>query len=230
MEDENDKLKRESKEKIFQIFRDILARVAELEELGAVGNRLLIGFHQGLEFLRRPPINKTSKLIGSIIEANKSKMFASYLEAGCMNSHDVVENTSKLHTCLVGLHDHLIKAKSILDDIKCHLEDANDALQTANKCSSAFLDNADKLDQLEETNSEEDVPSSHLEEPQMTDYAALIAMIYSMVKQDYVMQEKIVTSLSLKSSQGELECYCLMWSLRPFINDQIMRQAWSLVT
>ncbi|CAI9767477.1 unnamed protein product [Fraxinus pennsylvanica] len=41
--------------------------------------------------------------------------------------------------------------------------------------------------------------------------------------------ERIVRSLNLKSSPGELESYCLMWSLRPFVDDDIIREAWSLV-
>lgn len=107
----------------------------------------------------------------------------------------------------------------------------------------------------------------------MTDFAALMGIVYSMVKQDYVMQvinfwytffhillwsnapkslaswcwtfwsfcnstidnfttllqERIVTTLNLKSLSGELESYCLMWSLRPFINDEIVHQAWRLI-
>jgi len=50
----------------------------------------------------------------------------------------------------------------------------------------------------------------------------LVLTIYKLL-----LQEKIVSSLSLKSSSGELECYCQMWSLRPFIDDQIMQQALS---
>ncbi|RVW92083.1 hypothetical protein CK203_037122 [Vitis vinifera] len=44
-----------------------------------------------------------------------------------------------------------------------------------------------------------------------------------------LLQERIVSSLNLKSSTGELESYCLIWSLRPFINDEIMHQAWKLL-
>lgn len=65
--------------------------------------------------------------------------------------------------------------------------------------------------------------------PEITDYAVLMAFIYRMVKQDYEMQERIVSSLSLKSSSGELETYCQMWSLRPFVDDEIMQKAWGLL-
>lgn len=75
-----------------------------------------------------------------------------------------------------------------------------------------------------------EVELCHLEKSKVTDYAAMMGIIYAMLKQDYTMQEKIVSSLNLKSSAGELESYCLMWSLRPFVNDEIMFQAWKLVT
>ncbi|GMP83602.1 hypothetical protein CsSME_00037450 [Camellia sinensis var. sinensis] len=75
----------------------------------------------------------------------------------------------------------------------------------------------------------EETVSSELPKPEHTDYAAMMSVIYSMVKLDYIMQQRIVSSLNLKSSSGELESYSLMWSLRPFINNDIMHQAWRLI-
>ncbi|XP_028077083.1 uncharacterized protein LOC114279094 isoform X1 [Camellia sinensis] len=77
--------------------------------------------------------------------------------------------------------------------------------------------------------SQEETVSSELPKPEHTDYAAMMSVIYSMVKLDYIMQQRIVSSLNLKSSSGELESYSLMWSLRPFINNDIMHQAWRLI-
>ncbi|XP_058746208.1 uncharacterized protein LOC131619085 [Vicia villosa] len=51
-----------------------------------------------------------------------------------------------------------------------------------------------------------------------THLAALMVAIYGMVQQDYLMQERIVSALDLNVSSEELESYCLMWSLRPFLN------------
>ncbi|XVF59166.1 hypothetical protein PTKIN_Ptkin07bG0253900 [Pterospermum kingtungense] len=228
--EEDKKLEREIKEKTFQIFKDFLTRVAKLDELVAVGGGLLSGFQQGLEFLRRTPINKTSKLIENLIKANETDRLKSYLEAGCINNYDRVQNMSKLRTCLLGLQDHLIKVKSILDDLKCLLEDATAALETANEHLSPLLEmeSVDGLD-LQESSSEDKITSYHLRKLEVTDYAALMGIVYNMVKQDCVMQDKIVSSLNLKSSSEELESYCLMWSLRPYINDQIMHLAWKLI-
>ncbi|KAM7504430.1 hypothetical protein LguiB_003334 [Lonicera macranthoides] len=79
------------------------------------------------------------------------------------------------------------------------------------------------------TYEKEEMLSSDVEKPEVTDYATAMTVIYSMVKQDYTMQERIISSLNLKSSSEELGSYYMMWSLRPFMNDEIMRQAWKLV-
>lgn len=50
-----------------------------------------------------------------------------------------------------------------------------------------------------------------------------------LIKNSSWLQERIISSLSLKSSSGELESYCLMWSLQPFIDEEISHKAWRLV-
>jgi hypothetical protein len=42
----------------------------------------------------------------------------------------------------------------------------------------------------------------------------------------FCLQEKIVMSLSLKSSSTELQSYCLMWDLRPYVDGKVMDLAW----
>lgn len=117
--------------------------------------------------------------------------------------------------------------------------------------------------------------SSDTQRPEITNYATMMAVIYSMVKQDYFMQvviflwyrcssrkelimfpsfdnlwnvakhvdycnmfscdlvsllqEKIISGLNLNSTSEELESYSLMWSLRPYIDDEVMHQAWRLI-
>ncbi|KAJ9692746.1 hypothetical protein PVL29_011707 [Vitis rotundifolia] len=233
MEDEECNLLIEPRQRIVQKFSDFMTRVAEFEELAAVGSRLLIGFQQGLEFLRRPPINKTSELVEKIIKSNETKRVKSYVEAGCIDSHDGTQNISKLHTCQLGLQDHLSKAKCILSEIESLIDDVVGGMQTTNENLSDLQDRYfDKWDQQEPAYDKEEITSthaSHLQKHEAIDYAAMMGIIFSMVKQDYVMQERIVSSLNLKSLAGELESYCLMWSLRPFINDEIMHQAWKLL-
>ncbi|XP_034696065.1 uncharacterized protein LOC117922142 [Vitis riparia] len=213
MEDEECNLLIEPRQRIGQKFSDFMTRVAEFEELAAMGSRLLIGFQQGLEFLRRPPLNKTSELVEKIIKSNETKRVKSYVEAGCINSHDGTQNISKLHTCQLGLQDHLSKAKCILSEIECLIDDVVGGMQTTNENLSDLQDRYfDKWDQQEPAYDKGEIASthaSHLKKHEATDYAAMMGIIFSMVKQDYVMQERIVSSLNLKSSTGELESYCL---------------------
>ncbi|KAJ7953469.1 FAD-binding protein [Quillaja saponaria] len=82
-------------------------------------------------------------------------------------------------------------------------------------------------DELNEQPSTENMEeNSHFQSPDVAHSATLMGIIYSMVKQDY---ERIVSALNLKSSSREVDSYCLMLSLRPFINDEVMHQARRLV-
>ncbi|KAM7499135.1 hypothetical protein LguiA_023549 [Lonicera macranthoides] len=181
-------------------------RTTKFEELVTEGSRLLVQFQQGLEFIRRPSIEKTSKLVEDIIKANESRRLLSYVEGGCINALDSVEN--------------LNKSKSVVVQLESLAEDAKGVMQSESLPPLLLKDN--------EWPSEE-MLSSDVEKPEVTDYATAMTVIYSMVKQDYTMQERIISSLNLKSSSEELGSYYMMWSLRPFMNDEIMRQAWKLV-
>ncbi|THG09598.1 hypothetical protein TEA_025091 [Camellia sinensis var. sinensis] len=398
MESEEHILMSELNEKIFQIFSDFMTRVIKFEELVAVGSRLLVGFHQRLEFIRRPPINKTSELIERIFRANETRRVLTYVEAGCVNAHDSIQNISNsaslsAHCICIGfncgglrsigellrlkkqtlspllqeivlalvlpdLHqivfDEMPKirkllvtlkrgagldlplcrcrkegllsislqksklvrrrscrkmgpgarseirddglssgsrrkngvsrsqAKCIVNELEGLVKEVTGAMRTANESKPLSQDKVtqdefgpeatlyDKFPcvclpskdlgrggiQEETVSSElpkpehtdyaammsviysmvkldyimqEETVSSELPKPEHTDYAAMMSVIYSMVKLDYIMQQRIVSSLNLKSSSGELESYSLMWSLRPFINNDIMHQAWRLI-
>ncbi|CAI0557407.1 unnamed protein product [Linum tenue] len=203
------------KEKTQQIFEDFLTRVAKLEELGAVANRYLSGFQQSLDFLRRPPIDMESKLMSKLISANDTKRMKSYIQAGCCNTLDRVQNTSK--------------SKIILNEVEDLMEDLTLAIQSYNR-SLPPLQIEDLCDQLDEQHLHQEEPSlGDLQQREVMFISSSVGIIYSMLKQDYVMQEKIVGSLNLNSTPGELESYCLMWSLRPYVNDEIMLQAWRLI-
>ncbi|KAJ0678272.1 hypothetical protein HanOQP8_Chr12g0446021 [Helianthus annuus] len=122
----------------------------------------------------------------------------------------------------------MFNSKDIINELEFLVEDVQLAIEAA--VSESSQDNHTDLDLEAATCSEEGNVSFVLKKPGDVDYAIMVAVVYSMVKQDYVMQEKIVSSLSLKTSSGELESYCLMWSLHPFVNDEIMHQAWSLIS
>ncbi|XP_057957450.1 uncharacterized protein LOC131150619 isoform X2 [Malania oleifera] len=219
MEDNDGKFVIASKETISTIFSDFLTRVTKFEELVAVGSKLLDDFSQGLEFLRRSPINTKSELVEKILKVNETNRVKSYVQAGCINACDGVQNVSK--------------SKCILSELECLMEDVAGELHSANENLSPPWgeESGDVLDLQATTSDEigEEKVLSHPSKPETTDYAALMAIIYSMLKQDYSMQERMVNSLNHNSSSGELESYSLMWSLRPFINDEIMHQAWKLI-
>ncbi|KAF3624115.1 E3 ubiquitin-protein ligase UPL7 [Capsicum annuum] len=166
-------------------------------------------------YLRRQPIEKNTELVEHVIKDNESKRLSSYIEAGCLNAHDSVHNMSK--------------SKYAVDELARLLEDAEAALQSIN-CSLAQMGelNVDNdTDSLK--NSQGEASSVAPVEHEITDIAILMAAVYSMVKSDYTMQEKIVSSLNLASPSEELESYSSMWSLRPYIDDEIMHKAWKLV-
>uniref|UniRef100_A0A7N0UBT1 DUF7795 domain-containing protein n=1 Tax=Kalanchoe fedtschenkoi TaxID=63787 RepID=A0A7N0UBT1_KALFE len=107
---DNVELSSEAKERVVHLFRDSMTRLAKFEELADVGSRLLQGYQQGLEFLRRPPIKK-SDLVEKIIKANETEQLKSYFgeKSKCVNTFDAVENINKLHACDSGLKDHLTR-------------------------------------------------------------------------------------------------------------------------
>ncbi|XP_057797095.1 uncharacterized protein LOC131013101 isoform X2 [Salvia miltiorrhiza] len=231
----------ESKEKIVAIYSDFMRRIGQYDELVSTGSRLVVSFQQALGFLGRAPIDKTSTLVERIINAHGSRRVLSYFEAGCANSHDRVQNVSKLHTCHVGLQDYTSKAKEVVDELEFLLGNAASVVQTSkakggddisfnsDSCITSSLQTAKEKDEDISCNLDSCITSIDQERPDVADYASMMAIIYSMVKQDHTMQVRIVSSLNHKSSQGELETYCQMWSLRPFVDDDIMHKAWNLV-
>ncbi|CAL9242768.1 unnamed protein product [Arabidopsis halleri] len=228
MKDEDREARIEQKKKISEIFKDFMTGITQLEELGNAANNFLLRFQQGLSFLQRPPMVTSSKLMENIIKKNETRRLKSYMEAGCIHIHDAAQSTRALHTSLSGLSDHLIKAKSLLIELERLTDEAALAIETATQFS-VQLDKYSS-DELQQVTCDEENETAQLPQgPEVLEYAALIAVIYSMMKQNYAMQEKIVRSLSLKSSSGELESYSLMWSLRPFVEDEIVNSAWKWI-
>nr|VDC99175.1 unnamed protein product [Brassica rapa] len=218
----------ELKQNIYEIFKDFITGITKLEELDNAANTFLLRFQQALSLLKRSPILTSSKFIESILKNNETRRLKSYVESGCINIDDAALSTRALHTSLSGLSDHLIKAQSLLSDLEHLTDDAALAIDTATKLSTQ-LDEESSDDLRQVTSDEENETVSFAQEPEVTEYATVIAVVYSMVKQNYVMQEKIVRSLSLKTSFDELDTYTMMWSLRPFVEDQIMNRAWKCI-
>ncbi|KAK7251509.1 hypothetical protein RIF29_34778 [Crotalaria pallida] len=202
-------------------------RITKLDEARAVGGRLLSGFHVALEFIRRPPIDTDAKLVNKIIVANETTRVKSYVNSGCRNPNDGAQSVTN--------------CKLILNELEGLLGDVTSAIQRTHGNLSALsdLDVGVELNVLMTNNDSgengalsqtTDVANTKTQKnTDVTHLATLMAVMYSMVKQDFLMQERVVSALDLKSPSEELESYCQMWSLRPFINDEIMHQAWELI-
>lgn len=219
----------ESEEKSFAIFLDFMTRIAKFDELVDVGKQFLNGFHREVEMFRRAQLHKTSDMVDGIIKANCTNRMKSYVEAGGKHPDQNIQNIIKLHSCEQGLQDHLQKVKVLLDELERLKEDAVGLAQMTNQSASLFLDkyfSESTRDQV--TSLEEEIEPLHLQEKSMS-YVTLMMVIYGMLKLDYAMQENIIQAINLGTSSSELESYCLMWDLRPYINDNVIRLAWKSV-
>jgi hypothetical protein len=62
-----------------------------------------------------------------------------------------------------------------------------------------------------------------------SDYVTMMAAIFSMLEQDVHMQEQIVGALGLDLSSEVLQNYCMMWTLRPFVDETVVDKALSWI-
>ncbi|KAG6431432.1 hypothetical protein SASPL_109511 [Salvia splendens] len=211
-------VQRDSKEKISAIYSDFMMKIAHFDGLRCTASCVLVRFQQALG---RPPIDKTSTLVERNVNAHGSRKVMSYFEAVFSNNHDRVQNVGKSFV--------LCKSKDVLDELESLLGKAASVVQTSN--DNNRVDNSSNsvlcIASTEQTANEKDEKCIVQGRPDLADSGSMMAIVYSMLKQDYTMQARIVCSLSHKFSQEELEIYCQMWSLRPFVDDDIMRKAWN---
>ncbi|XP_064955494.1 uncharacterized protein LOC103972911 isoform X2 [Musa acuminata AAA Group] len=191
---------------ITRIFLDFMTKTAKYEELVDVGKRFLIGFHGSIEKFRSSEFQKTSENVAVTIGANWNERMKAYVEAGYRHHQESVQNISNLET--------------LLHELVCLMEDANGVTQAANQNISALLD---------DTPSEEMLCLVLSLEEETISQVIIMRVISHMLKLDCDMQKNIVRALNLKTSSPELESYCLMWDLHPYINVDVMHLAWRLV-
>ncbi|KAK1293441.1 hypothetical protein QJS10_CPB17g02433 [Acorus calamus] len=219
-------------DKAFSFFKDFMTRIAKLEELVGLGNRLLVGFYQELELLRRPPLHKTSKkIVEEVVSAHLTERMKDYIDAGCITRQTAWENVSKLNSYHEGLKDHLHKAKVLLSEIACLSDEVINIMEIANESISPLSNDLSGDGMMNQPcwNEEKESKPLNLRRENILHYAIMMRVIYKMLKLDFEMQEKIVVCLSLKTSSEELDSYCLMWDLRPFMDDDYVRRAFKLI-
>ncbi|CAL9047969.1 unnamed protein product [Musa banksii] len=143
-----------------------------------------------------------------------------FINCNFFSSYFSMKIFTTVHICVQGLRDHLKKVETLLHELVCLMEDANGVTQAANQNISALLD---------DTPSEEMLCLVLSFEEETISQVIIMRVISHMLKLDCDMQKNIVRALNLKTSAPELESYCLMWDLHPYINDDVMHLAWRLV-
>ncbi|CAL4937020.1 unnamed protein product [Urochloa decumbens] len=217
------------------VFADFMTKVARFEELAESGNRLLVRFHKELEYFRRPPIPTDSDVMNQILKTNCTGRMTSYLEAGFRLHCQNISNINQLRSCEDGLKDHINKVKTLLEELECLVEDVYGITLTASLSALEVSDShsidiklttepciMEGVSTLQEEDKSEDQLDSDVS------FVTVMVMVRNMLKLDYTMQEKVVSALSLKTPSSELQGYCLMWDLRPFIDDNVMHLAWKM--
>uniref|UniRef100_A0A0E0EWX9 DUF7795 domain-containing protein n=1 Tax=Oryza meridionalis TaxID=40149 RepID=A0A0E0EWX9_9ORYZ len=216
-------------DKVHRIFLDFMTKVARYDELVDAGKKVLLKFHQEVEHFRRPKLLTKSGAIIEIVKSNYSDRMRSYLEAGCTHHDENIQNMNWLHACQEKLNDHINKAKLLLEELQFLEEDVYSAALTASLSSSRNTDDCPDDDNLTNVCSEdEQQPEDWLD--RAVSFASVIVLVHNMLKLDYMMQEKIVKALWVKTPLSEIEGYCQMWDLQPYIDDNVMQLAWQLVS
>ncbi|CAL4920051.1 unnamed protein product [Urochloa decumbens] len=217
------------------VFMEFMTKVARFEELAESGNRLLARFYQELEYFRRPPIPTESDVMKQILKSNCTGRMRSYLEAGCRLHCQNISNINQLRSCEEGLKDHINKVKALLEELECLVEDVYSITLTASLSALEVSDSHSIDNNLTtepcimegvSTVQEDDKSADQLDSD--VSFVSVMVMVRNMLKLDYTMQEKIVSALSLKTPSSELQGYCLVWDLRPFIDDNVMHLAWKM--
>ncbi|KAL1548136.1 hypothetical protein AAHA92_16411 [Salvia divinorum] len=194
-----------------------MMRIAQFDELVSTGSRFLVSFQQALGFLGRSPIDKTSILLEGMINAHGSRK-AVIRSQSCAVSY--------LYDFREFARSFIIKCKSSIMQTSSD-NDREDISSNSVLCIASTEQTANEKDEDDISCNFNSLHTVQGRPDLAEDYGSMMAIVYSMVKQDYTMQARIVFSLSHKSSQEELETYCQMWSLRPFVDDDIVSKAWN---
>ncbi|KAI3992992.1 hypothetical protein MKX01_009735 [Papaver californicum] len=223
---ENDDVMLDLDKKVYQIFSDFMMRVMKFEELVSVGSSFLVGLHQHLG--ENP--SKTSDVVDGVMKANDTKRLKTYLKYGCINVDEGVQSVSKLIECQKGLQEHMSKVRELLSEVEGLMTAVQEVLRSVseNKFSyegqhavGGFVIHQAEVEK-------EEMESIRPRRPSISDYATIMCSIYNMLKQDYIMQ--IISSIEIcHPSSEELGSYSTMWTLRPYIQDEIISEAWKFI-
>jgi hypothetical protein len=120
-------------------------------------------------------------------------------------------------------------AKLLLEELHILEEDVYSTTLKACLSSLRHMDDCPDDNSLTNIFSEDEQQSGDLLDKAVS-CASVMVLVHNMLKLDYTMQEKIVKALCIKTASSELEGYCQMWDLRPYIDDNVIQLAWQFVS
>ncbi|CAK9210158.1 unnamed protein product [Sphagnum troendelagicum] len=216
---------------VSEIFHHFIGRAVTLEDLQKLSSQMLVGFQQALEAFQRPPLHEASAVLPQVMASAPSERLDTYTDMGCRHVHSDHSVGIKLDSALKGLQNHIEQACGIMEEMRGLLKQANAVMQEELnlELESVSLTGTDIIFEDSRPTAS---PSQQLTSPRMkarglhiSDYVTMMAGIVSMLEQDLRMQEQIVDALGLDLSSEVLQNYCMMWTLRPFVDETVVDKA-----
>ncbi|CAK9208967.1 unnamed protein product [Sphagnum troendelagicum] len=217
---------------VSEIFHHFIGRAVTLEDLQKLSSQMLVGFQQALEAFQRPPLHEASAVLAQVMASAPSERLDTYTDMGCRHVHSHHSVVIKLDSALKGLQNHIEQAGGIMEEMRSLLEQANAVMQEELnlELESVSLTGTDII--FEDSRPTASPSQQVLTSPRMkarglhmSDYVTMMAGIVSMLEQDLRMQEQIVDALGLDLSSEVLQNYCMMWTLRPFVDETVVDKA-----
>ncbi|CAK9266886.1 unnamed protein product [Sphagnum jensenii] len=226
----------DSSPSIAQIFHLFISRFLDLEDLQKLSSQMLIGFQQALEEFQRPPLHETSALLAQVMASAPSERLDNYKDMGCHHAHSDRSVVIKSSITFIGLCKTavlLISAGGIMEEMQGLMEQASAVMQEDlnSQLESVSLMGADMCLEDSQPTQEVKVTSTTVKVSGLftSDYVTMMAAIFSMLEQDVHMQEQIIGALGLDLSSEVLQNYCMMWTLRPFVDETVVDKALSWI-
>ncbi|KAH8931423.1 hypothetical protein BDL97_19G020500 [Sphagnum fallax] len=180
---------------------------------------MLIGFQQALEEFQRPPLHETSALLAQVMTSAPSERLDNYKDMGCHHAHSDRSVVIKSGGIMEEMQGLVEQASAVMqEDLNSQLESVS--LMGADMC----LEDSQPTQEVKVTS-----PTVKVSGLFTSDYVTMMAAIFSMLEQDVHMQEQIVGALGLDLSSEVLQNYCMMWTLRPFVDETVVDKALSWI-
>lgn len=138
------------------------------------------------------------------------------------------------------LQNHVQRARAVIEELQKLLEEANEIMHddlNARLGNFALTEGVNSSETAQVVDLGQGVGIGQVSSPNIkvrqlltSDYVTLMAAIYGMLQQDFVMQERVVVTLGLDLSSELLQNYQMMWTLRPFVDESVVEEALTWTT